>query len=58
MVMEFAVMVMAETEEPPIAHGAAIRVLKQYTVKKPIFDASYSRAEDLFTATIGTKRDV
>ena len=58
-VMEFTVtMAVAGEKEPPIAHRAAIRVLKQDMAKEPIFDAASSGTEELFAATMGTTRDV
>jgi len=58
-VLVFSVMMaVVGAKEPPIAGRAAIRVLKQYMVKEPIFEAASSRSEELFSAAIGTTRDL
>ena len=58
-VLMFCVMMaVAGAKEPQIAGRAAIRVLKQHMVKEPIFEAASSRSKELFTAAIGTTRDL
>jgi hypothetical protein len=58
-VLVFSVItIVAGAKEPRIAGRAAIRVLKQHIVKEPIFEAASSRSEELFTAAIGTTRDL
>ncbi len=58
-VLMFCVMMaVAGAKEPQIAGRAAIRVLKQHMVKEPIFEPASSRSKELFTAAIGTTRDL
>ena len=51
-------MAVASAKEPLIAGRAAIRVLKHHKVAEPIFDAASFRTKELFTAAIGTTRDM
>ncbi len=51
-------MAMTEAKEPLIAGRTAIRVLEHHKVAEPIFDAASFRTEELFTAAIGTTRDM
>jgi hypothetical protein len=51
-------MAVAGEKEPPIAGRTAIRVLKQHSVKEPIFEAASSRTEELFATAMGTTRYV
>ena len=51
-------MAVTGAKEPLIAVGAAIRVLKKHMVKKPIFEATSLRSEELFAAAIGTTGDL
>jgi hypothetical protein len=55
MVLVFPVMMAASgVKKPLIAGRAAIGILKQQMVKKPIFEAVSSRSEELFATAIGT----
>ena len=58
-VMEFTVMsmAMAGKKEPPITDRTAIRIFKQNLAKEPLFDAFFSRTEELFAAAMGTTRE-
>jgi hypothetical protein len=43
-------------EEPPIAGRTAIRMLKQYIAKEPLFDTASSRTGESFATAMGTTR--
>jgi len=54
----FVVMAEGGAKEATVAGRAAVRVVKQYMAKEPIFDADSSRTEELFAAAMGTNRDL